>query len=316
MSPEFIAALDNKISELNVRPELQLDRVFSIVRRLEDHLQGIDLCFGQLQHLIDELFFYVVVIPIPIPLSEKMSFTRAVKYEEGHGVGYESVQRLSYIHPDSDVPRKIGRMNREGESMFYANKDNGPNSIGVVLSEMRARPGEIYNMLFSETVSPQLAEKRSDEVMYIVPLGVFDYYRRGLHDPFGLHQDFRECYEYLLKGTSSAGMLAMQLVDAFLTDLLKRKGSELLYSLTSLLSTQFSSNALIDGMLYPSTQFDGSPNVALKITSVDRKLKHKGALSIHVLERYGFGIFKTETIGIGNIVDETITWEMPSIRID
>jgi hypothetical protein len=309
MNPAFIPILDTKISELNDCPEHQLQRVFSIVRRLEEHLQGIELQPGQLKHLVDELLFYTLVEAVPIPLSGNMKFTRAVRYEEGSGIGYERVSRLSYISPNSGVRRRAGRMNKEGESVYYASKDIGPNSMGAVLSEMQARPGEIFNVLFSETVHPQEQAEQSDDVLRITPVGVFDYYRRGLPDPFGLHQEYRSSYEYLVAKTRPAGMLAMQLADAFLSYILKREGTERLYSVTSLISTQFSSYPTIDGMLYLSTQFDGCPNVALKTTTVDRKLKHLRAESIRVLERYGFGIFTTEIIGIGHIDGGNVIWQ-------
>jgi hypothetical protein len=311
MNPEFIPQLDQKITELNSRPELQLNRAFSVVRRLEEHLQGIALRPGQLEHLIDELFFYVVMLPVPIPLDEKAVFTRAVRYEEARGIGYEQVSRLSYIHPKSGVAQPVGRMNKKDRPVFYASKGEGANALGAVLSEMAARPGEVYNVLFSETAPfepPEPPPELSPNVLRVMPVGVFDYYRRGLNDPFGLHQDYRDCYEYFREKTHPAGMLAMQLVDAFLTDILKRKGTELLYSVTSLIPAEIESDTRIDGVLYPSVEFEGFPNVALKTAAAELKLKHVRAISLRVIERYGYGIFATETIGVGAVVGGRIAW--------
>lgn len=309
MHSKFVEALDRKCAELSTRPELHLERVFSVIRRLEEHFQGNRISEALTAQLIGELTRYVVVIPVLIPLSEKIKFSRAVRYEESVGVTYDAVSRLSYIPIGGPVSVKLGRLNKAGESMFYACKDDTTNSIGAVLSEARARPGEIFNILISETNPPEEITKPEDNDLIISPLGIFDYYRRGVPDPFGLHADHRECYEYLCKHVHPEGMLAMQLVDAFIADILKRKEAEGLYTVTSAFFTEIGGVPILDGILYPSTKFDSFPNIALKPSAVDKKLQHKRAMSVRVLERYGYGIFKTEQLARGTITDGQLFWE-------
>lgn len=190
--------------------------------------------------------------------------------------------------------------------MFYACKDDSPNSIGAVLSEVKARPGEVFNVLISET--HETAEQLESDLV-VIPLGIFDYYRRGVPDPFGLHSEYLGCYEYLRKHIDPEGMLAMQLADAFICDLLKRREVEGLYTVTSALSKELCSIPMIDGILYPSTQFDSYPNIVLKPSAVDKKLEHKSATSVRVLESYGYGIFRTEELAKGTVKNGQLLWD-------
>ncbi len=309
MDAELVKALDVKCAELNTRSAAHLERVFSVTRRLEEHLRGNRLSEALAAQLIGELTYYVLLIPVPIPLNQKIKFSRAVRYEEPKGITYEAVSRLSYIPIDGPVIPKLGRLNKAGEAMFYACKDDHANSIGAVLSEARAQPGEIFNILISETNPSQNATGPADNDLVITPLGIFDYYRRGVPDPFRLHPAHRECYEYLTKRTHPEGMLAMQLVDAFIADILKRQETDALYTVTSVLAAEINSVPIIDGILYPSTQFDSFPNVALKPSAVDKKLQHKSAIAVRVLERYGYGIFKTEQIAKGTVKNGQLSWE-------
>lgn len=309
MDAKLVEALDGKCAELSTRPEMHLERVFSVIRRLNEHLQGNRLPEALAAQLIGELTYYVLLIPVPIPLSGKVKFSRAVRYEEPAGITYGAVSRLSYIPTDGPITAKLGRLNKAGESMFYACKDAHANSIGAVLSEVRARPGEIFNILVSETIPPQEAKEQADNDLVITPLGIFDYYRRGVPDPFGLHIAHRQCYEYMIKHAHPEGMLAMQLVDAFIADVLKRQETEGLYTVTSALATEINTISIVDGILYPSTQFDSFPNVALKPSAVDKKLQHRSAIAVRVLERYGYGIFKTEQIASGAVKDGQLSWE-------
>lgn len=309
MDAKFVEVLDGKCAELNTRPAMHLERVFSVTRRLEEHFQGNRLSEALAAQLIGELTYYVVLIPVQIPLAKKIKFSRAVRYEEPTGITYEALSRLSYIPIDGPITAKLGRLNKAGESMFYACKDDNANSIGAVLSEARARPGEVFNILISETIPPQNAIEQTDNDLVITPLGIFDYYRRGVPDPFGLHTVHRECYEYLTKRAHPEGMLAMQLVDAFIADVLKRQETEGLYTVTSALATEIGTIPKVDGILYPSTQFESFPNVALKPSAVDKKLQHRSAIAVRVLERYGYGIFKTEQIATGAVKDGQLFWE-------
>lgn len=73
MDTKFIDVLDGKCTELNNRPSLHLERVFSLVRRLEEHLKTNRLSESLVAQLVGELACYVVLIPVIMPLREKSS---------------------------------------------------------------------------------------------------------------------------------------------------------------------------------------------------------------------------------------------------
>ena len=102
--------------------------------------------------------------------------------------------------------------------------------------------------------------------------------------------------------------VATQLCDAFLTDMLKRSGSDRLYFVTSEFAKFCMTQDVIDGVIYPSTRLEGHPNLALKPKTVDQKLDYQKALSVRVLEVFGYGMCKLQELGIGTLQDDVINW--------
>lgn len=295
---------------LNDKPSQQLETVARIVSALQAHWQEETILAPEdVKSLVGQLTCYTLQIPIPIPLNENRVITRAIRVEQKVDVGYSNVSRLSYIPLGGSIVPAIGRLNRTGQSMFYACLGTDANSIGAILSEARARTGETFNILFTETVPVQQKSNSPDNDLQVTPIGVFDYIRRGVPHPFRLHDDYVNIYNALKAAICVEGMLAMQLADAFFMEALKHKETGQLYSITSEIAAEYLSSDVVDGLIYPSTQFDGFPNVAIKPSSVDRKLRHHSAVSIKVLESYGFGIFKTQTIGQGDIQGDLIRWK-------
>lgn len=295
---------------LNDNPSHHLGNVWRIVSALQAHWrEETVLAPEKVRSLVGELTCYTLQIPIPIPLNEQRLFARAVRVEPEVGIGYTNVSRLSYIPIGGKAVPAIGRMNRAGQSMFYACLGTDANSMGAILSEAGACPGEVFNILFSETVSVKEKLHQYDDRLQVTPIGMFDYIRRGVPHPFRLHDAYVNTYNALRAAIHVEGMLALQLADAFITEALKHKEAGQLYSITSEIAADCLNPEVIDGVIYPSTQFDGFPDVALKPSSVDRKLKHHSAVSIKVLENYGFGIFKTQTIAHGLIQDDQMLWQ-------
>lgn len=295
---------------LNENPSHHLGNVWRIVSALQNHWrEESTLCPEEVRSLVGELTCYTLQMPIPIPLNEKRVFARAVRVEPEVDIGYPNVSRLSYIPTDGKIVPAIGRMNCAGQSMFYACLGTDANSMGAILSEARACPGEVFNILFSETVSVKQKLHPYDDRLHVTPIGMFDYIRRGVPHPFKLHEKYVNTYTALKAAICVEGMLALQLTDAFITETLKHKETGQLYSITSEIAADCLTPIEVDGVIYPSTQFDGFPDVALKPGSVDRKLMHHSCVSIKVLESYGFGIFKTQVIGQGVIKGERIIWQ-------
>jgi hypothetical protein len=301
--------LINKAKELNESPSEHLAKVYEITCNLRDYIsEKIDLSKNDILKYIIELTFYTSLIPVSIPLSAGVPLSRAVKYLEEEGYCYDQVSRLSYIPTDSGITPRIGRINVEGESLFYACLNADTNSIGTILAESRAARGDVFNLLQCRT-KLENPQSQFDMSLHVAPIGISDYFRRGVPTPFNLHESVREIYELYRNNTHPTAMLAMQLCDAFLTDVLSRPESPRLYDVTSEIGRECLKPKELDGILYPSTKFEGFPNLALKPDSVDKKIRPETTLSIHVDQDFGYGMYQTKILRQGIVDNEYINWD-------
>jgi hypothetical protein len=308
MNEALAQGIIGKSAELNESPSVHLERAAAITNELTSYLSGdISLTVEEIRKAIVELTLYTYLVPVSIPLASGTVLSRAVKYEEVAGDAYNKVARLSYIPSGLSVTSKKGRMNQNGESIFYSCLNSDANSIGSILSECRANEGDIFNILQCKT-KLEVPKSHSDTSLHVVPIGINDHFRRGVPTPFGLHDSFREMYDLLRKNTHPTAMLAMQICDAFLTDVLTRKGSKRLYDVTSEIGRECLKPDILDGVLYPSTRFEGFPNLALKPGSVDRKIRFETAISIRVEKCFGYGMYRIKILRQGVISGQDILW--------
>lgn len=294
---EVKEALMIKIKDLNKKPLQYRNEVFEITQKLNKYLnKSINLTQNNIDTLVKRLTRFTTGSVIGIPANSKM--TRAINFQEKDGNYYKEISRLSYIPHDKSHLIKLGRMNEQKKSIFYACLDNNSNSIGTALSEIEAKKDDKINLLFSKTV----------EEVYVVPIGMFDYFRRDIEHPFPLHEDFYEIYDFYKKHTNIHAMIALQLCDAFLTDVLTREGNDNLYNVTSIIVNDFLSEERLDGIIYPSVKFSGHPNIALKPNCVDKKIQHIETSSIIIKENFGYGLYQSIQTHKGKINSNHITW--------
>ncbi|HDY7511981.1 TPA: hypothetical protein RQJ57_004248 [Vibrio vulnificus] len=305
-----LSAIEVFVSERNLEPSKHLGIVSEIVRALTNHIEDIELLTeSEISGLVQKLISYTILSPVPIPLSSEMPIIRAVRYDLDQGIGYTDTSRLSYIPLESDVVPKLGRLNSAGESMFYGSLGVGNNSVGTILSECRAESGDVYNVLYCKTdKNCQLKLKQFPPSLYVVPIGVFDHFRRGVPEPFGLNDDFKEMYNFMHNCAEPDLSMALHLCDAFLTDVLSRREFGKLYEVTSKIAKECMKAPEIDGVLYPSIQLSGHPNLALKPSSVKQKITYVKATSIAVEESYHYCLHKIKSLGDGDINEAEIVW--------
>ncbi|WP_028865062.1 hypothetical protein [Psychromonas aquimarina] len=288
-------AIEIMAIRLNSNPNQTLNTVVNIIKKLKCHInrQQVLSC-DERYDLVDQLSYYVYVQPICLPLKQKIGFTRAVRYSETSGCTYSNVSRLSYIPIGSEIPVSKGRINESGESLFYASLLSNNNSVLTALAECRSSEGETFNILFSETCPNTYG------YLTLQPLGLNDYFRRGVPDPFYTDTKDRELYKKFLSAICPEGKIAMQLCDAFMVDVLTSPGSDTLYDVSSAIGKKYLS-APFDGLIYPSTKYAGHPNVALKPSSVDQKLQHISTQSVLVDEKYDYGIYQLSQRAKGKV---------------
>jgi len=306
MDENIAIALLGRCNDLNYGTQDHLDIVQRTISHLTEHINGQALEPSQLHSLISELLIYTVLIPVPIPGISGTPISRGVKYEGDDLKNYARTGRLSYISSTSGITPRLNRLNLEGVSMFYGCLGGNSNSIGVVLSECQAQVGDAFYLLYSRT--KPTAPDRSDAIN-VAPVGIFDYQRRGVPLPWGLSTDYLQFYELLRANTHPEGFLAMQLCDAFLTDILRRPGSPAVYSITSAVAADCLRAPALDGFLYPSTKLDGHPNLALRPSVVDSKVRYETAMAVRVDRDLGYGIYATKILSQGIVRGDAIYWD-------
>ena len=110
------------VSELNQDASKHLDTVEDIIINLQRHIRNIE-CLKEkdIDAYVSKLISkYTFLAPVPVPLASSIPLIRAVRYEKTAGHGHNNVSRLSYIPSDSHITPKLGRLNKKGNSLFYA----------------------------------------------------------------------------------------------------------------------------------------------------------------------------------------------------
>jgi hypothetical protein len=285
--------------QFNKTPQKHLNEVKQITSELSKHIDGEKkLSESTIQQHIEILTCYTSLSAIPLP--EDTEIIRAVKYEESTGCAYDDVQRLSYISQPKDGFPEQGRINKNASPLFYGCISNTNNSRGTALSECNASENDTFNIL-KGTVSP-------GQKLLIIPIGVNDYFRRGMPNPFNLHQQFRDTYDLIQKHTHPTARMALLLCDAFLNDILTRQKHGNIYDVTSQLGEECLKPPPVDGILYSSTKFEGYPSIAIKPSAIDQKINFNSASAVTIQEEIGYGMYSTKKIRSGIIKGRKIQW--------
>lgn len=272
------------------------------IQQLNDFIDNeLELSEDRIKYLLADLVGSFT-ITFDIPMDKGTKIRRARKFDKiEEEPCFKDVSDLSYNPNPKDS--KIGRLNKENESIYYGCiyfKDNA--GINVAFSEVNALPLEKINILESKTI-------KDINLRYI---GIFDYVRRQVK-PYFLSLDcysvFEEVYEYAENTFDPHIFIAFQLCDAFFSDILRRKESNKLYIVTSILASLFLEGNNVDGILYTSVKAEGSPVVAIKTTSVDNKIEHERAISFEIKESYGYALYKAKPLYKGQIKGEKIAWQ-------
>ena len=295
-----------KAGELNRNPSGHLAIAQEIVGELRAHIDGIGkIEEAGIESRISKLTACTLGIPVSIPLSSSTLFARGVKYLENDGDAfYKKTSRLSYIPSEDAHKVRQGRLNKAGEPIFYACLEARNDSVATVLAEIDANKGDIVNLLYSVTQDNQPG------ALHIMPVGIMDYFRRGIPLPFNLHPVFKEIYELFRELSHPTAMEAIHLCDEFMNSILTAKANEesCLYDLTSVLAKDFLAASQLDGILYQSTKSAKFPNVALRPSAVDKKLRYAGASAYRIIDRLEEAQFTLQCLGNGIIEGDRIVW--------
>ena len=296
--------IDTKASEMNSEAPFCYASVSKIIEQLNCFIDGkVDLTEEEIDYSLDFLIGYYT-ITLDFPLDAGLKILRAVRFTNPTKKPcFSEVSRLSYIPKSSSIIPSRGRMNKRGDSLFYGciyfNDFSGGFNVGF--SEINALKNDKVNILKSKTIS-------EIKVNYV---GIYDLIKREEKPYFLMEEAYtylKEVYEYQERKFDKHVFLAFQLCDKFFNDILRRRKSGNLYIVTSILASHFLDRDEVDGLIYTSVKVDGSPVIAIKPSSIDRKLLHKEATSYEIQECYGQEIFKAKPLYKGAVNGETIDW--------
>ncbi|MBS9777853.1 MAG: hypothetical protein KGV50_03720 [Gammaproteobacteria bacterium] len=298
--------IDDKAKADNPNACFCLNVVSEYIKQLNNHISGnITLTRQQIERRLNTLLGYFT-ITLKLPLDKDLKLSRAVKYNEldDSNPCYNEVSRLSYIPQSSGITPNVGRLNKAGEAIFYGciYFDDEQCGINVALAETNSLKFDKVNLLRS--VSTQELNVRM--------IGVWDYIKRE-NKPYYCNQDvfdsFKDIYKYTKQRYKPELFMACQLCDAFFADIMSKESSDRLYDVTSVLGSMFMEGENVDGIIYNSVQAKDSPVIALKPQAVDNKIEHKTALSLEVLDDYGYAIYNAATLYSGEVKGANISWQ-------
>ncbi len=276
-----------------------LDFVSNIIKDLNSFIDD-KKCFTKMEikNMLSDLVQYRVVLDIPLPkdtlLLRGVRIGDARKYPEN-----AEVSRISYIPKDKAHKAQLGRCNKVGNPIYYACIANSIKNVNVPFSEINTKEQEHINILISKTF-------KNLNLRFI---GLYDYYKRGTTPPFKVHDFFEEVHQYYIDTHDETLLSAIELCDSFFCDILRRKGHCKLYEVTSILSDLFMDTKEVDGLIYPSVETEGSPNIAIRPSSVDEKISHKEVKIFLIQKVYGYSkYYAIEFNTIGKIQGNDILW--------
>lgn len=279
--------------------EDHLDFVSNIVRDLNDFIDDKkDFTEVEIKSMLKNLVQYRVVLDIPLPRDTLL--LRGVRIDDGYSFPNNiELSRISYIPKDKTHLASLGRCNKKGYPMYYACVANSISDVNAPFSEIPAKEKEHINILLSHT-------SKDLNVRFI---GLYDYYSRGTKPPFEVHSFFEEVHQYYIDTHDKFLLSAIELCDSFFCDILRRKGNDRLYEVTSILSDLYIDSKEVDGLIYPSVKTEGFPNVVIRPSSVDDKILHKEVKIFLIKKDYGYSKYHAiEFNTIGKINGNDISW--------
>ena len=296
--------IDNVAAKLNPKALECLNNVSAITKQLNSFIDGnLEISNKGIKERLDYLIGYLT-ITLDLPIPPGLHIIRARKFEEGKDKEpcFEKVSELLY--PPADYA-SLGRCNKKGESIFYACVcvDESTCRSNVAFSEVNALEGERINLLkskFTETINLRYVGIWNHVVRIAKPYFLGDYQWKYYID----------AYKYMERKFDKDLLGAYYLCDAFFANILRRKGSERLYKVTSRLMAMYLESGKADGILYTSVKSEGSPVVALLSKAADAKLVHISTESCEVLKNYGYAQYSTKILYIGTIAESNgcINW--------
>lgn len=114
--------------------------------------------------------------------------------------------------------------------------------------------------------------------------------------------------------THEADLLnAIEIVDEFFKEITSKevldKDKSKIYDITSALGNIYLEDLSIDGLIYPSVKVDGLPNIVIKPSAVDKKIKYLEAKIAWTYDGKNEETIIAKELNTGNIANNKIEWK-------
>ncbi len=221
---------------------------------------------------------------------------RARKCESEHGYN-----NISEIYPPPSSKCTTGRMNEEGQAIFY-----GAFSPGTALAEINAKEGDYVHV-----ARFQLPEK-ADAGMRCFAIGeVFNAYHGVITISFEVFNEIRDAIRRIGEDDIWAlqSYLYMDSLSAELLNSIYAQEENYIYSriFCRLLLGKWQD---VDGLIYPSAKVKEASNIVLRLESVNSKIQMVGNEVLRVKRVYPYGIVDLDVVksAKGHTPDGRIVW--------
>ncbi|HCR2165433.1 TPA: RES family NAD+ phosphorylase [Enterobacter cloacae subsp. dissolvens] len=208
---------------------------------------------------------------------------------------------ISEIYPPPPEKCKIGRMNEDGQDIFY-----GAYSIGTALAEINAKEGDYVHMAHFET------PKISESGMRCFAIGaVFNAYHGVNTISTEVFNEIRDAISRIGKDDIRA-LLSYLYMDALSAELLNSVNAHEVNYIYSRVFCRLllDKHPSVDGLIYPSAKIKGTSNIVLRTAVAKSKMQLAANLVFKVNKIYPYGIvdFSIVKQAKGHTPDGRIVW--------
>ncbi len=276
------------------------------IKQLNSYIDSnLELSSKKIYHILTNLYsnFSLGLI---YELNENIVLRRARKFEEKESkINYcfTCLKDLLSVPDDKKYIIKTGRLNQAKKPIYYASiSDKNFNFYDTALSEVDAMETDYINILDSVTT-------KSLNAVYI---GSFNFIARGQKLPEWVHKYHKEAYKLFKdkcrENNNNYLFESYILCSSFFSDILRRKGHDRLYDVTSTLASIIFEKNNIDAIVYESVQVEGAPVIAIKPNAVKEKVKHQDIFSFRVDTYLGYGLYYGKKVNIGSVKNGQLKW--------
>jgi len=304
--------LTNRTSISQEKATEELKEVSTTIKQLNEFISGnSELSNNAIEIKIKRLISHFSINLI-YELDSNIAFRRARKFEEENSdipYCFNNIQDLSYIPHEKKSIIPLGRFNKKEESRFYTTihySDTEEQFFQTAISEINGEKLDYINILDS------IPTKR----LNTVTIGIFHYFIKNKEFPKYIKEEekvFSDIFNDFKKRCVENNLLELYesyiLCSSFFSDIIKRKGSDRLYKVTSVIASRLLLSETTDAIVYESVQVMDEPSIVIKTSIVDTNIIHKAALCFKVNENLGYGIYEVSPISECEIVDNKLEWE-------